>query len=83
MCERFELDKPKSKTYKFVPSENDFCSSGENSKDIIPKWKINKAIKEINDMAYIAFCAEPLGNKMLVFKDDVLEIIKRNIEEEV
>ena len=37
MCERFELDKPKSKTYKFVSSENDFCSSGENLEDIIPK----------------------------------------------
>ncbi len=49
--------------------------------DVVERSKIDKSIEEINDMAYIGFYAESLGNKVLVFKDDVLEILKRNVGE--
>ncbi len=48
--------------------------------DVIEHSKVDKAIEEINDMAYIGFCTEALGNKVLVFKDDVLDILKEIYE---
>ena len=43
--------------------------------------KIDKAIEEINDMPTIGYYEEPLGSRPMVFKDDILTILKRNIGE--
>lgn len=58
-----------------------YCTIDAPTADVIERSKVDNAIEEINNMAYIGFYAESLGNKVLVFKDDVLEILKRNVGE--
>lgn len=49
--------------------------------DVVERSKIDKAIEEINDMPTIGYYEEPLGSRPMVFKDDILTILKRNIGE--
>lgn len=49
--------------------------------DVVEREKIDNAIDEINDMPTIGYYEEPLGSRPMVFKDDILTILKRNIGE--
>ena len=70
-----EVDVVKRSEYDRLEKRYKLCKKlAEQGNEL--RLKLDKAIKEINDMAYIGFCAEPLGDKVLVFKDDVLEILK-------